>query len=874
MLRILSLFVLLIVYSQIGYTQCNTITTNQSLVFSNQWTEYLQHANSNNIYQGQKTSNLVINRQFYYTLSNDINVGGKIINIPAQGYKVSKDCFLPLSVGDINNIHTLKKTFPKGFYTIKLMLQGATMSNILFLYGNGSVSNNISLSTALNYTSSSSINGLNNKLYLSKTHESDVLEQVIYLDGETNILLYVKGKLEAFAPNMANDPDPSFKPFNSFQCSIIPLSAPQQLCANYTAIVDNKNSFCNLGAVSMEVLDENSKYLFFYKDNTNAFYKIHSDILTPNNNRQIYINNISFTGSNIPEWGVIRMVDGCTFYEPSKPIQFPNQNFQINNVTIIQPTQCGLSYGGIKISLTPTVIGGVVKDGVYEIILQGQMEGNTTYLRFTTEININKGVNGNVISNELILNDIPLNFSISKIQVLNTDTNCNTEINQNYSFQSLSSPNISINSETICDTKLTLIGTDDYPCGKIVWYEDGKEISTSKSINVNPTTTTTYTAKFFLDGKVFTTPPQSVNSKLIPTIDYIQFSANPYISNLGTSLNIKPITNVDITSSNCQCSYTIKNNATNTTITIPKCELDISPSGISPGTYNVTLDIVYNNTCKVSTSKLLEVINPFSVANQTTSHIVNVSNVYATTKSLLDEAYFIKKQESTTSNDPNHINNFVTFQYNQQYEPFNLGKMMAKLYNWKREIVAYSEIQRVYGVQWYSMPIPNVKNISGSYILELTDDNGWFQKIRVKNIALNPTCGTLKPESGEYCTITNNGFKLYDIKNGQAPYQVKWTLSNTDNTILEEKILTTQTNFSVYVPSIILNNNTNYKLKVNVIDACGTSICVRDKEFQAKACSSPINERTTQEEEIPKFEFRINVLPQTPINPNVPIIKN
>lgn len=865
MLRIISFFILLIVYSQVGYTQCNTITTSQSLVFSNQWTEYLQY--SNTTYQGQKTPNLLVDRQFYYTMASSANINGKIINTPAKGYKVSKDCFLPLSVGDINNIHTLKRTFPKGFYTIKLMLQGATMSNILFLYGNGTVSNNISLSTALSYSSSTSVNGLNNRLHLGRTHDSDILEKVVYLDGETNILIYAKGKLEAFDPNSSKSQ--SFKPFNSFQCSITPLSAPQQLCANYTAIVDEKNSFCGLGAVSMEVLDANSKYLFFYKDNTNTSYKVHSNILTPNNNREIYINNISYTGNNIPEWGIIRMVDGCTFYEPSKPIQFPNQNFQINSfgTELILPKQCGLSKGGINIRLSSMLNGGIVKEGVYEIILQGQVASNTSYLKFTTEVSITKDANNNFLSN-LIVGDIPLNFSISNIKVLNVETNCTAELNGNYSFTPLIPPSISINSEleaTICATKLTLQGTDDFPCGKIVWYEGNKEISTSKSIIVSPIVETTYTAKFFLDNEVFV-DNKKVDAKVIPIIDNIKLSSNPYITYFGIPLNVKPMTNVNITSTNCQCNYIIKNIKSNTTvITSTNCEMDISSSSLLPGTYSVMLNLSYNG-CQVSTSQLLEVINPFSPANQTTSNVANLGELYPTTKSLLDEAYFIKVQNGTS---------IVNFQYNQQYEPFSSSKISAKLYNWKREVVAFSEISRAYGVQWYSMNLPNnIVTTSGSYILELTDDNGWFQKIRVKNIAANPTCGVLKPESTDYCTITNNGFKLYEIKNGQAPYQVKWTLSNTDDIVLEEKILTTQTDFSLYKPSITFNNNTNYKLVVDVVDACGTLVCTKNKSFEAKACSAPINERIIPQEEIPKFELRINVLPQTPMNPNVPIIKN
>jgi hypothetical protein len=871
MFRFLSIFILLVVYSQIGYTQCNAITPTQSLVFVNQWTEYLQYDNANNslLYEGQKTSNLLIDRQFYYSPSSTINAGGNTGSIPAKGYEVSKDCFLPLSIGDIKNIHTLKRSFSKGFYSVKLMLQGNTMNDVLFLYGNGAVSN-MSISTALNYTTSSSVSGLNNSLYLVKNNSSDITERVIYLDGETNFLVYVKGKLQSF--NSANNSSSTFSLYNSFQCSITPLSAPQQLCETYTPTIIKDNSSCGLGTISMKVLDKDAKYLFFYRENISGAYTVHADILEPSNNSEILIKNIRHTSNNIPQWGVIRMVDGCTFYETSNPIQFENQNFQINSsaITFLPPIQCGLNKGGIKIPLTPIVSGNTIKEGVYEIILQGQIAGITSYLRFTTEIVISKDVNNNDLS-ELILNDIPLNFTISKINILNIETNCTSEANLNYSFAPLSLPNISIAKElqpTICATRLTLQGIDNFPCGKIIWYENDKEIANSKSITVSPIATTTYTAKFFLGDNVFTTS-QLVAHKIAPTIDNIQFSANPYTNNAGTFLNIKPITNLDFNNpTNCQCNYVIKDKVSNTTIiTSNVCEFDIAGTNISGGTYLVTLTITSNN-CEVTTSQLLEVVEPFNSPIYTTSSAVNLTELYPVTKSLLDEAYFIKKQASGS-------NHFITFQYNQQYEPFNSGQMTAKLYNWKRKVVAFSQRGREYGVQWYSMPIPpNVATASGSYILELIDDNGWFQKIRVKNIADNPICGRLKPESNDYCTISNNGFKLYDIENGQAPYQVKWVLSTTSDVVLEEKILTTQTDYSVYVPTITLNNNTSYKLVVYVTDACGKLFCTKNKLFEAKACSSPPNERIVSQEEIPKFEFRINVLPQTPKNPNAPIIKN
>jgi hypothetical protein len=172
------------------------------------------------------------------------------------------------------------------------------------------------------------------------------------------------------------------------------------------------------------------------------------------------------------------------------------------------------------------------------------------------------------------------------------------------------------------------------------------------------------------------------------------------------------------------------------------------------------------------------------------------------------------------------------------------------------------------------MPIPNnIVTTNGSYILELSDDNGWIQKFRVKGITNNPTCGILRPEGNTYCLSSNNGFKLYDLAGGQTPYQVKWTLSYTNNIVLEEKIISTQSTYCTYTPTAsLLTNNTTYKLLVEVKDACGTVFCTKDKTFVVESgnCTSTPNPIKV-ETEIPKVDIRINVLPQ---NPTTPVIKN
>jgi hypothetical protein len=822
-----------------------------NLEFGNQWQEYIQYTRPGNapvLVKGGLNSSLSVSNTLVFNAAGSFNNGGVTVTSPATGYRVCGEYVLPTFEGEIRAIHTLRRNFIKGFYKITLTTQGDGMTGLSCFYGVGA-NPTIPLTTALSNLNTS-INGLNNVLTINNSPR--LLERIVYLEGEMNFVVFGVGRLTSIDPNVTANTR-----YNSLNCGITPLSALEQTCEQYIPVVDKEKSICGLGTLNMEVLDKESDYFFFYKKTATEPYQIYPGILKPNISRIINIPQIPYDGTNIPVWGVIRSVDGCTFYENSKPIVFEDGRFQINAASVIPPAQCGSQTAQLRIPISPLVSTGQIRTGDYEIVLSGTTGSTPSFLKSVVELSA---------TNDFVVSNIPLNFVVNKITITHTTTRCSASSSSSYSFQPSTLPNITItknNNPEACNTTLTLAGIDAFPCGKIVWYKreatasQDEQIATSLSITVAPIVNTTYKAKFYLYDRVFEPTPITIGAIVAPVIYDIAFSSNPFINN-NTNLSILPLSNVDI--STCACQYDIIDvNDNNNSFTLTTCDPQVTFG--SSGNYIVNLTLNDGN-CYVKTSKTLAVIDPTNPTFQPSNPVVNTA-IFTTTKTSLDEAYFIKNPVGGT---------ILYFQYNQQYLPISSNnEIQARLYDWQRNIVAYTEIPRQHGMQGYALPIPDdIAQISGAFVLELTDDNGWMQKFRVKQRINNFSCGAISPQEDEYCLLSNKGFTLHDIVGGQAPYQVKWSLRN-GNSIIEEKTINTQASFCTYIPTANSLNVGTYVLEVRVTDACG-AVCDNAKNFRVTGnCREA---KKSVGEEVPKVEIKINVLPQNPTNPSTPIIKN
>jgi hypothetical protein len=882
---LLTVFLLLVFTKLVGQTQpqnCTTVT-NPTLIFNNVWNEYINFSNPTTpsvSYVGNTKSSLSIGNNFFYTpASIEATPTGGSINVPATAYKICSNIELPTQDGNITAIYSLRRNFIKGFYKITLLATGSN-TNVLFMYGNGAIPA-ISLSNALGYSSNPNVGNMNNLYNNTQTP----LEKIVYLEGDVNFLIRGRGELRAFSKI-------STQPYNSFNCVIVPLSAPEQTCEQYKAIVDKVKSTCGLGNINVEVLDSESSYLFFYKKSSSAIYQIYPDVLKPNRDRKITIPYIEYDieneGTTIPFWGVIRSSDGCTFYEENNPIIFEDTRFKINTsgsgITMVSAEQCGSQTGKLKIPIMPLNTTGQLKFGSYEVVLSGTINTTPSFIRTVVELLPPTSATNPI--EPLIIANIPLNFVVNKINIKHTETLCHIKevSGLNLSFQATALPSLTINTvknPITCNTTLTLAGIDNFPCGKIVWYKremaalQDEQIATSRSITVAPLINTTYKAKFYLYDQVFETNPFPMNAVIAPAIYDIVFSSNPFVTNNTASLDMSPITNVNVTlpiptpiptPPVCSCQYEIKNSSNAVILSMPVCNPSVS--GLAPGSYTVSLKLSYEN-CEVETSKNLQVIDPLNPG--TITQAVMPLGAYATMNTLLDEAYFILNAGNSNNET------ILKFQYNQQYQPLTSSKIKAKLYNWERRLVAFTEVNRAYGVQWYDMTLSNNIFIPGTYILELTDDNGWIQNIRVKNIVNKPlTCSKISPYSGTYCMSGNHtGFTLQNIQGSQAPYQVKCELYDDSNPriLIEEKSITAQTNTCTYIPNLnLVIPYHNYIVKMTVTDFCGNTCESTTKTINMIPCVVPIAPKPV--EEVPKVEIRINVLPQNPTNPATPIIKD
>lgn len=219
-------------------------------------------------------------------------------------------------------------------------------------------------------------------------------------------------------------------------------------------------------------------------------------------------------------------------------------------------------------------------------------------------------------------------------------------------------------------------------------------------------------------------------------------------------------------------------------------------------------------------------------------------------------SYYIDMRMNSSSEITEISNGQLNIQYNDVY-----GKSEAlplKIYSWKRELVAQVNLNKVYGLNYYTI---SLHQLSGEwtkeklYTCELINEGSQKHEMLFK-LTDNPDKEDLKidilvnPLSLRCDEPSPSAIEFYgQIKGGKAPYQVRWYVTDHSQSNLLYQPLETVLKRAGKTSVITVDASPAYFVLIKVKDACGHEgqqmvrlVCEEDQKIVNTIFVQPIDQ--------------------------------
>lgn len=191
-------------------------------------------------------------------------------------------------------------------------------------------------------------------------------------------------------------------------------------------------------------------------------------------------------------------------------------------------------------------------------------------------------------------------------------------------------------------------------------------------------------------------------------------------------------------------------------------------------------------------------------------------------------SYYTDMRVSPSSEITEISNGQLNLQYNDLHG--NAESLPLKIYNWKRELVAQVNLNKVYGLNYYTIPLPQLSGQWANeklYTCELINEG--LQKYEVlfklkglpdnEDLKVDILVSPLSINCGE---PSLSAIEFYgQVTGGKAPYQVRWYVTDHSQTNLLYQPLETVLRKAGKTSVITVDASPGYFVLMKVKDACG-----------------------------------------------------
>jgi hypothetical protein len=167
-------------------------------------------------------------------------------------------------------------------------------------------------------------------------------------------------------------------------------------------------------------------------------------------------------------------------------------------------------------------------------------------------------------------------------------------------------------------------------------------------------------------------------------------------------------------------------------------------------------------------------------------------------------------------------------QYSDSYGTTN--DISLEIYNWKRDVVATVDLQKVYGINHFNIPLNSFYNnweMNKIYLCELKDESGRKYQLPIRPVfppdKVDPLIDIIvNPISFDCEKFSGNTVEFYaKIDGGKSPYKANWYVLNNQRTDFLYQPKEESIPKAGYTSVIHVDKNPDYYVMLVVQDACG-----------------------------------------------------